>query len=96
MSDLVKNPDYWFSHAKAHITLCYLFVQATVATEQILQLAGVMHQSFVTTAPPPMGKGGNYDFSVSVPCYEPRHQGANWRSKLCSLPSPSQQKISLG
>ena len=26
--------------------------------------------SFVITAPPPMGKGGDYDFSVSVPCYE--------------------------
>ena len=23
-----------------------------------------MHQSFVTTAPPPMGKGGDYDFSA--------------------------------
>ena len=32
-----------------------------------------MHQSFVTTAPPPMGKGREYDFSVSVPCFKP-HQ----------------------
>ena len=24
----------------------------------------VMHQSFVTTAPPPTGKGGDYDFSA--------------------------------
>ena len=24
----------------------------------------LMHQSFVTTAPPPTGKGGDYDFSV--------------------------------
>ena len=30
-----------------------------------------MHQSFVTTAPPPTGKGGDYDFSVSVPCCKP-------------------------
>ena len=24
----------------------------------------IMHQSFVTTAPPPMWKGGHYDFST--------------------------------
>ena len=33
------------------------------------------------------GKGGDYDFSVSVPCYKSQPQGANW-SKLCSLPHP--------
>ena len=37
----------------------------------------IMHQSFVTTAPPPSGKGGDYDFSVSVPCYEPHPEGTN-------------------
>ena len=31
----------------------------------------VMHQSFVTTATPPTGNGGDYDFLFSVPCYEP-------------------------
>ena len=31
----------------------------------------LMHQSFVNTAPPPMGKGGDYDFS----CYELHPQG---------------------
>ena len=32
----------------------------------------VMHQSFVTTAPPPMGKGGdNLTFQFSMPCYKP-------------------------
>ena len=56
----------------------------------------VMHQSFVTTAPPPAWKGGDNDFSVSVPCYKTHPQGANWRSKLCSLPRPSNSKSPWG
>ena len=52
----------------------------------VVKLVDIIHQSFVTTAPPPTGKGGDYDFLVPVPCYEPHPQGANWRSKLCSLP----------
>ena len=39
---------------------------------------------------PTYGKGGDYDFHLSVPCYEPYSQGANWRSKLCPLPLLSQ------
>ena len=52
----------------------------------------IMHKSFVTTAPPPTGKGGDYDFSVSVPCYKPHPQGANWRY----LPTLSNRKSPWG
>ena len=30
----------------------------------IVKYLHLMHQSFVTTAPPPTGKGGDYDFSA--------------------------------
>ena len=30
------------------------------------EVAQIMHQSFVTTAPPPTGKGGDYDFSAFI------------------------------
>ena len=49
----------------------------------IHQTLVVMHQSFVTTAPPPTGKGGDCDlsaFSALLPCYKPHPQGVNWRS----------------
>ena len=48
-------------------------------TQNLLNFAPIggefMHQSFVTTAPPPTGKGGD-DFQLSVPCYKPHPQGA--------------------
>ena len=44
---------------------------------QVIVRHAIMQQSFVTTAPPPTGKGRDYDFSVSVPCYEP--------NKYCTL-----------
>ena len=34
--------------------------------------ATVMHQSFVSTAPPPTGMGGDNDFHFSEPWYKPR------------------------
>ena len=37
-----------------------------------------MHQQFVTTAPPPMAKGGDYDFSAfstQVPAISPTPRG---------------------
>ena len=35
-------------------------------------------------------------FQLSEPCYKPHPQGTNWRSKLCSLSRPSQQKSPWG
>ena len=48
-------------------------------------LSFVMHQSFVTTAPPPTEEGGDYDFSASVPCYEttPRGQPGGQNFAFC-------------
>ena len=48
----------------------------------------VMHQSLVNTAPPPTGKGGDYDFSVSVPCYEPHPQGGKLEVKALLFAPP--------
>ena len=44
-------------------------------------LAAVMHKSFVTTAHPPTGKGGDCGISAFRPCYKPHTQGANWGFK---------------
>ena len=41
----------------------------------VINAFNIMDQSFVTTAPPPTEKGGVFDFSVSLPCYEPHPQG---------------------
>ena len=40
-----------------------------------------MHKSFVTTAHPPTGKGGDCGISAFRPCYKPHTQGANWGFK---------------
>ena len=45
----------------------YWYMQQTQVTYRTigpLVVSVMMHQSFVTTAPPPMGKGGDYDFSA--------------------------------
>ena len=47
-----------------------------------------MQQLFVTTAPPPTEKGGDYEFSAFSALHKTHSQGANWRSKLCSLTCP--------
>ena len=68
--------------------MTYMYVQNSLnAVEaKTLGFMNLMLQSFVTTAPPPMGKGGDYDFTAfSALLYKPHPQGANWRSKLCSL-----------
>ena len=35
----------------------------------------IMHQSFVSTAPPPKGMGGDSDFHFSEPWYKPHPVG---------------------
>ena len=51
-----------------------IWVQTVCKSYQQITL-GVMHQSFVSTAPPPTGMGGDSDFHFSEPCYKPRPVG---------------------
>ena len=50
-----------FKHVYWYMQQTQVIVYRTIGP---LLVSVMMHQSFVTTAPPPMGKGGDYDFSA--------------------------------
>ena len=56
----------------------------------------IMHQSFVTTAPSPTGKGGDYDFSASVSCYKPQPRELTGGQNLALCPALRNGKFPLG
>ena len=72
-------------------------VRNNVFTNCIIHIADrVMHQSFVTTAPPHTGKGGDNDFSVSVPCYEPHPRGQTGGQNFALCPTLRNRKSPWG
>ena len=55
----------------------------------------IMHQSFVSSAPPPTGKGGDYDFSTFMALLKAPSPGGKLEVKTLLFAPPFTIEISL-
>ena len=55
-----------------------------------------MHQSFVTAVPPSTRKGRDYDYQLSVPCYEPHPKGQTGGQNFALCPALHNRKSPWG